>query len=64
MLGKIGTAIGMSTARGGLLPTVKAVALSPWFGGVVLLGGVIGWQIWQGKKDAQEMETAEETLEK
>ncbi|OQX25936.1 MAG: hypothetical protein BWK80_13015 [Desulfobacteraceae bacterium IS3] len=45
---------GKSAAAGGTLgATVKATMLSPIFG-LVVLGGIIVWELWKGSKDAKE----------
>jgi len=53
-----GLAAGAKTA-GGLgakaLGVTQAVIFSPAFA-VVALAGIIGWELWKGKKDSQEME--------
>ena len=48
---------GMGGAKaGGIMATTKAVLLSPIFG-VVVLGGIIAYELWKGGKDAQEFQT-------
>ena len=47
----------MKTA--GVLSTAKAGLLSPLFG-IALLCGIIGWELWKGRKDAGELEAAKE----
>ncbi len=68
MLGKIGASVGnvvkkgkllIAAKKGKVLCTAKAAAASPVFA-VVVLGGIVGWQIWKGNKDAQEA-AAEQT---
>lgn len=52
---------GVAKAAGtGILATAKSVVLSPAFG-IVLLAGIIGVELWKGKKDAEAM--AAETVE-
>jgi hypothetical protein len=50
-------------AKGGFFAnlgtTTLAVVTSPLFG-VVALAGVIGWQLWQAKKDAAALAAAKE----
>ena len=43
----------------GVLSTAKAGLLSPLFG-IALLCGIIGWELWTGRKDAGELEAAKE----
>ncbi|MDM8550686.1 hypothetical protein QUF72_11435 [Desulfobacterales bacterium HSG2] len=38
-----------------ILGTVKAAVISPVFG-IVVLAGIIGYELWKGKKDSQEIE--------
>ncbi len=56
MFGRLGCKMGMVASRGKFLTTIKAAAASPAFA-VVLLGGIVGWQVWKGKKDADKPET-------
>lgn len=58
MLRKIGCKVGATASKGKFLPTLKAAATSPVVA-VVLLGGIIGWQVWKSKKDAPEATPAE-----
>lgn len=52
------TAKGAGAAKaGGMMATAKAILLSPIFG-VVALGGIIGYELWKGGKDAQEFQAA------
>ncbi len=57
MFGKIGSTLGVAGSKGKFLCTLKAAAISPAFA-VVLLGGIVGWQIWKGKKDAPKTKEA------
>jgi hypothetical protein len=43
----------VATAGGTLGATMKATMLSPIFG-LVVLGGIIVWELWKGSKDAKE----------
>ncbi len=51
MFRRIGCKLCAGASKGTLLQTAGTVAASPLFA-VVLLGGIVGWQIWKGKKDA------------
>ncbi len=57
MTGKIGFTIRGLASKNMLRVTVKAMASTPVVA-IVLLGGIVGWQIWKGKKDALELEGA------
>jgi len=47
-----------AAAAGGTLgATLKATMLSPVFG-LVVLGGIIVWELWKGSKDAKSFKTA------
>lgn len=41
---------------GTVLSVAKGALLSPAFG-VVVLVGIIGWELWKGSKDAREFKT-------
>ncbi len=46
---------GVAKAAGtGILATAKSVVLSPAFG-ILVLAGIIGFELWKGKKDAEAM---------
>lgn len=46
-----------SSVKATILGTAKAVVTSPVFG-VVVLVGIIGYELWKGKKDSREIEAA------
>jgi hypothetical protein len=44
----------------GLLSATKAALLSPLFG-IVVLGGIVGLELWKGSRDARESAAVKET---
>jgi hypothetical protein len=42
---------------GSVISTTKAIVLSPIFG-VAMIGGIIAYQWWKGKKDAEAIKPA------
>jgi hypothetical protein len=52
-----GASASAAKAGGTLGATLKATMLSPIFG-VVVLAGIITWELWKGSKDAKAFKTA------
>mgnify|MGYP001768420136 CR=1 FL=1 len=53
---KIATAVTVPTAKAaGVTAALKGILLSPMFG-IVALGGIIAFEIWQSKRDIRKVE--------
>lgn len=54
--GTSATAAKAAAGGGGFAATLKASLMSPIFG-IVVLAGIITWELWKGSKDAKAFKT-------